>query len=301
MQHSRIGMTLAAALLLGTATLAGCGGNGSKNDAGMKTNSVKTNSTEGTSNQGRFQTRSAQGIHNIANLKMDRELSDRVSAIPGVRSAHVLMAGRTAYVAVTADENSGNSRRSGNGALDRGTTMRGTNLSPGSSGYGTGNGTGYGTGSGTLYKPRSSAGAHLTDDGRSMTGTPGTGGSRGGGLGGGMNGSGGYMNGMTGTDGTGPAGGAGDLLNGTGTVESGRGYHSMGTGRGDTVNKELKNRIAETVRSYDSNIGSVYVSANPDFVERVNGYADQARGGHPLSGFANEFRTLVERIFPTRE
>lgn len=68
----------------------------------------------------------------------------------------------------------------------------------------------------------------------------------------------------------------------------------------DTVTKEIKDKIVAEVKKHDSKIKEVYVSANPDFVERVNYYADEVRAGHPIKGFVNEFSTMVERIFPTR-
>ncbi|MNC63810.1 Lipoprotein YhcN precursor [compost metagenome] len=90
---------------------------------------------------------------------------------------------------------------------------------------------------------------------------------------------------------------------------------SMGTGIGtrsvapnnsyqmtdnNDLTTDMKDRIASVVKKQNTGIKNVYVSANPDFVERADYYAQEFRAGHPLKGFAKEFGTMVERIFPTR-
>jgi YhcN/YlaJ family sporulation lipoprotein len=64
------------------------------------------------------------------------------------------------------------------------------------------------------------------------------------------------------------------------------------------VSDQLKTKIAEKVKATNNGIDNVYVSANPDFVERVNVYAQDIRNGKPVSGFIKEFYNLVERMFP---
>lgn len=66
------------------------------------------------------------------------------------------------------------------------------------------------------------------------------------------------------------------------------------------VTPEIKEKIAAKVKSLNGNIKDVYISANPDFIERMNVYADEFRNGRPLSGFVKELGALVERVFPTR-
>lgn len=66
------------------------------------------------------------------------------------------------------------------------------------------------------------------------------------------------------------------------------------------MSKEIKHKIAAEIKKQNAKINAVYVTANPDFVQRVNYYADEARAGHPIKGFVDEFSTMVERIFPTR-
>lgn len=62
---------------------------------------------------------------------------------------------------------------------------------------------------------------------------------------------------------------------------------------------EIEKRISDIVKSTDRDIDQVYVSVNPDFYQRTASFADDIRNGRPISGFAEEFTTLIQRIFPT--
>ncbi|PLR68805.1 YhcN/YlaJ family sporulation lipoprotein [Bacillus sp. UMB0893] len=64
------------------------------------------------------------------------------------------------------------------------------------------------------------------------------------------------------------------------------------------LTQEIKDKIADQVRSTDNNIKDVYVSANPDFFDRMNDYAEKIRNGQPISGLADEFNEMIKRIFP---
>lgn len=64
------------------------------------------------------------------------------------------------------------------------------------------------------------------------------------------------------------------------------------------VTDEIKEKIANKVKSMKSDVRNVYVSANPDFVQRLRSYADRAENGQPLRGLIIEFNTMVERLFP---
>ena len=66
------------------------------------------------------------------------------------------------------------------------------------------------------------------------------------------------------------------------------------------ISNDLKERVADTVRGADPSVDQVYVSANPDFVQRMEGYANDIENGKPVAGFAEEFRELVTRIFPSQ-
>ncbi|WP_164545724.1 YhcN/YlaJ family sporulation lipoprotein [Paenibacillus albus] len=67
------------------------------------------------------------------------------------------------------------------------------------------------------------------------------------------------------------------------------------------VTGDLKSRIASEVKSMAPQINEVYVSANPDFVDRMTGYMNDVRLGHPIQGFIAEFNAMVDRIFPARK
>ena len=72
----------------------------------------------------------------------------------------------------------------------------------------------------------------------------------------------------------------------------------MNNDEGDRISTRVENKIADTVRSVDHSIDRVYVSTNPDFVDRVNRYADDVGNGRPVRGFGQEFGELVNRVFP---
>ncbi|MDB5052910.1 MAG: hypothetical protein JWM44_960 [Bacilli bacterium] len=64
------------------------------------------------------------------------------------------------------------------------------------------------------------------------------------------------------------------------------------------LSREIENKIAEQVRATDPNIKNVYVSTNPDFVNRVNTYVRDVQQGRPITGFFEEFNRMIQRIFP---
>jgi YhcN/YlaJ family sporulation lipoprotein len=65
------------------------------------------------------------------------------------------------------------------------------------------------------------------------------------------------------------------------------------------ITGDVEKQIANQVRKADPRIQQVYVSTNPQFVERVRGYVRDVRQGRPVTGFAQEFSQMVARIFPT--
>ncbi|MBW7474539.1 YhcN/YlaJ family sporulation lipoprotein [Paenibacillus oenotherae] len=64
------------------------------------------------------------------------------------------------------------------------------------------------------------------------------------------------------------------------------------------VTEDLKSQIAGKVKGMVPQVDNVYVSANPDFVDRMTAYMDDVRLGHPIQGFIVEFNAMVDRIFP---
>ncbi|MBG9734599.1 YhcN/YlaJ family sporulation lipoprotein [Paenibacillus alvei] len=67
----------------------------------------------------------------------------------------------------------------------------------------------------------------------------------------------------------------------------------------ENVSAQVKENIANLVKKEAPNCNNVYVSANPDFVNRMNEYNKQASAGNPIAGFTNEFQEMVYRLFPT--
>jgi YhcN/YlaJ family sporulation lipoprotein len=60
----------------------------------------------------------------------------------------------------------------------------------------------------------------------------------------------------------------------------------------------FKDKIADRVKSLSPSTENVYVSTNPDFVGRMQGYANDVKQGHPVQGLIVEFNAMVERLFP---
>ncbi|WP_158289614.1 YhcN/YlaJ family sporulation lipoprotein [Paenibacillus flagellatus] len=82
-------------------------------------------------------------------------------------------------------------------------------------------------------------------------------------------------------------------------VTNNNAYVAVSTKDGQDIEKgDVKTRIADRVQALRPDIKNVYVSANPDFVGRVNGYVQQLNAGKPVSGFIHEFNTMVQRLFP---
>lgn len=61
----------------------------------------------------------------------------------------------------------------------------------------------------------------------------------------------------------------------------------------------VKTQIADKVHMARPEVKNVYVSSNPDLIDRFKQYGEQIRQGKPISGILNEFNTTVQKIFPT--
>lgn len=64
------------------------------------------------------------------------------------------------------------------------------------------------------------------------------------------------------------------------------------------LTRELEDQIAQQVRAADPNIQNVYVSTNPEFMDRTNRYVTDVGQGRPVAGFFEEFNEMVQRIIP---
>ncbi|MDM5336182.1 YhcN/YlaJ family sporulation lipoprotein [Fictibacillus enclensis] len=66
------------------------------------------------------------------------------------------------------------------------------------------------------------------------------------------------------------------------------------------LTKDTEKKIADRVKSTDPDINNVFVSTNPDFVDRVQKYVNDVQAGKPVKGFFEEFSEMVQRLFPTQ-
>lgn len=90
----------------------------------------------------------------------------------------------------------------------------------------------------------------------------------------------------------------GDAGTDTGTDTGTNADAGSGAEEDENLTAELEEKIAEKVREADENIENVYVSLNPDFVERMTGYGEQINAGEPVEGLFEEFTESVRRVFP---
>jgi hypothetical protein len=308
MLRSKLSTSVTTALLLGLVTITGCGANNTASNTGVQTKNVRG------MNDGRIEVRSVQN-NSYDKMEMSQKLADRVAAMPEVSSANVVVVGKSAYVAVKLDDTNGKLNTTSRGEIR--SYSYGNNVQSNTSGMlsGSGRPMGEGMDTGLITGKRGTANGTpgMTGMGGSMAGVPqsstgtgtvgGTGTANPGAYAG--NGGNGVLSGSNYTDGTRMKRDIGESM-GTGlgagmgirSVAPNNNYKMKNTDNGD-VTKEMKDKIAAEVKKHDARIKNVYVSANPDFVERADYYAKEVSAGHPLKGFAREFGTMVERIFPT--
>lgn len=93
------------------------------------------------------------------------------------------------------------------------------------------------------------------------------------------------MNGTTGTNG---------MDDTTGSKEK----NGMNADNDDQLTDDIKQQISDVVKSIDGDIDNVYVSTNPEFLDSVKNYADQAKNGDPVKGLFNQMGNMIERVFP---
>ncbi|MFC4779368.1 YhcN/YlaJ family sporulation lipoprotein [Paenibacillus sp. GCM10023252] len=66
----------------------------------------------------------------------------------------------------------------------------------------------------------------------------------------------------------------------------------------ESLTQEMKDEIAAKVRELRPSVHHVYVSANPDFVGRMNSYMEDFKLDRSIQGFVAEFNAMAERLFP---
>ncbi|WP_078412874.1 YhcN/YlaJ family sporulation lipoprotein [Priestia abyssalis] len=64
------------------------------------------------------------------------------------------------------------------------------------------------------------------------------------------------------------------------------------------LTRQMENNIANAVRKTDADIQNVYVSTNPDFIDRMDNYVNDIGEGRPVGGLFDEFTEVVRRVFP---
>ncbi|MCD7032956.1 YhcN/YlaJ family sporulation lipoprotein [Metabacillus sp. GX 13764] len=67
------------------------------------------------------------------------------------------------------------------------------------------------------------------------------------------------------------------------------------------LTEDVKGKVAKQVKAVNPSIRNVFVSANPDFVDRMKDYSKDLQKGKPVSGLANEFAKTIQKIFPNRQ
>lgn len=330
-----VSLSLSATLIAGLVGVTGCGPRTDNNmrsqslrnvnQRNYNVNSLRDGNRNLTRNLGDGQS------ERINSLKYSPALSNKVSQLSEVQSAHVVVTDRDAYVAVTLhDQRHGRSVGQGRGMTSNyGTTSHGaTNImntpsglanygrtpgtvNYGTTGYGTANyGTGYGTGYGSGFDMGSGAmnpGTYGNNYGPRGTGNDG--------LGRGIMGRSGVAGslfdttrGNRGMTGTGRTDGLGmTTRNRNANVVDGTGNGSvvgLGTGTGaalvDNVPQTVKDKISAAVKKTAPHIRNVHVSGHQEFVNHVSNYATHSRGGATLQGYVTDFEQLVNRIFPGR-
>lgn len=68
--------------------------------------------------------------------------------------------------------------------------------------------------------------------------------------------------------------------------------------KGD-VREDVEKKISDQVKTTDKGIRNVFVSSNPDFVDRMGDYGDKIQNGEPVKGLVEEFTEMVQRVFPS--
>lgn len=80
------------------------------------------------------------------------------------------------------------------------------------------------------------------------------------------------------------------------------GYNSYETAvHHDLLSHRFKQAMAEKIRSLQPNIMDVYISANRDFLNKMNSYAQESWKGHSLMPLLTDFNQTVTRVFGTAQ
>ncbi|WP_211746445.1 YhcN/YlaJ family sporulation lipoprotein [Paenibacillus sp. Marseille-Q4541] len=262
-------LSLSTAILMMSA-LTGCGT--TTTDHGVKTKSVRNYSTE-MNRADRYGINYGMNginpdrasVHRTTNLSASNQLSKAVSEMNGVGKAHVLLTDHNAYVAVSLKEGvqAQSTRHHNRNQMNQNLGSLGVNDVGTRAPY---------TTSGIAPGLRSNSYSQSN---------------------------------MVGDNANGPRGAGGIFNPNSVRMKSTKGpgtYSKMNdTLAEEKVTDEMKQKIAKKIKQMDPKIKNVYVSANPDFVQRAEGYATDLTNGKPISGVVGEFQIMMDRIFPTKE
>ena len=302
-----ISLSLSAVLIAGMVSVTGCGyRDGNRNVStnstryGAKTldmNRVNRYGVNSTSRDG-LMDGSANG--RSENLRVSKELSQRISEMSEVRNATVMLRNNDAYVAV----NTNNMGANGVRGLNSTRGMNGTNGMNGTRGMNGTNGMNGTRGmNGVNERTTDLGGPRVYTNTPNTTGVPLIG----------------ERNMVGGNTGYGPADHGMDMTSRTGVLGMMRGatanpnagvrdygmtnragVHTYNTNTAAAeLPQQLKNKIANKVKQFAPEIENVYVSADPHFTQRMSTFARDMENGHPVRAITDEFRVMTERLFPT--
>jgi len=68
--------------------------------------------------------------------------------------------------------------------------------------------------------------------------------------------------------------------------------------QGNQLTDDVKDEIADIVKSVDNDIDNVYVSTDPDFMDLTSNYVNDMGNGHPVRGFFDQMDDMIQRLFP---
>lgn len=88
-------------------------------------------------------------------------------------------------------------------------------------------------------------------------------------------------------------------LSGAKGVEAGKRMGALATGQ-HKLTDETTSQIIDKLKAMRPEIEYVYVSADPEFVGRMNAYLNDAKQGYPVQHYIMEFNGMAERLFPPR-
>ncbi|MCM3785851.1 YhcN/YlaJ family sporulation lipoprotein [Neobacillus mesonae] len=260
------GMNKTKAITLSVSTallvMSGLTGCGTNTDHDLNTKNVRNNQVN--DNNGNRYGLNANSVHRTNNLRNSDELSRAVSEINGVGNAYVLLTDNNAYVAVSLE-----------GGVQPQSTRHHNNRNMMSRDLGHLGAKQTGT-----RAPYTTSGIApgLTNDYSQSN--------------------------MVGDTATGSRGAGGIFNPNNVRLNDEKGpvpYTKMNhhDAEDEQVTDEMKKKITAKIKKMAPDVKNIYISANPDFIDRAEGYVNDVANGRPISGFMDEFQTMMDRLFPT--